>query len=965
MRISGTLNRPYALVLATIFLTSISPINSEIAAADVLPINMGVAGQFSLLAPTITIGGAISVYSAIGALSVASATGEAAVTDPLVAKHFGDPTYVAAMEDLTSAISGAFSDTATAIPATVLDAQTFVPGRYYFSAQEVTTAANAVITLDASSNPSGVYIFMFPGNFTPGATVHVMGNADPRRVFWIAQGNFTLGGASSIWLGNVLAGGNITLGNSDIVIGRTLSMTAVTTDASQILPALTTPNFTISRSVETGTVGSPITPVLMVNVESSAVTYSISPVLPLGISLNTSTGELSGTPSESKTATAYTITATKGDQNATQTLQLTIYPAVEKSSPTITSVVPISGSTSGGDTITITGTDFRSGATVSVGGSSCTVSSITGIEIACLTSSGLSGSVDVVVTNNDGGVATASNKFTFVVPGDMAQSALSLTIIGGSAGSPISLLTSGGSGSGAVTYVVDSGTATGCVSNTVDSSTASLTSTSPGTCWVTATKARALSSGSVYYASISSPSVAFTFIGLRQETLTITSTSGTFGTPLSLATTGGTGGGSVTYAVDNGSSTGCLITGGKLTADSSGTCRVTATKAASGNYALESSVQTYVTIVNPHPALTITFSDQTLMPGTVGASYSDYLRARTFSDGAVDSHTVTYALASGSSAFPSGLVLDTATGSVSGSISSTVLPGTFNLLFTASSPGYTSVTTSSLSYLIVTAAPVVNPGGGGGGGGGGGAPAPVLTVAFTDQTLKNATIGTEYSDFLFAHTLSNGSTDSHVVTYALAAGSSRLPSGLVLDTATGVVSGTISSTVSPGTFNLLFTASSPDYTPVTSTSASYMIVLAASSIAVVPKEATTETVTPVETITTQEPVTFTKKLLMTALFGNNSAQLDLKTQSAMRTMAVKIKKMKIESLTVVGYSSSTSGVDNLKLSAARAKSVAAFLVSNGVKTKISVKGLGVIASSGTKSALSLTRKAEIWILIKS
>jgi len=112
----------------------------------------------------------------------------------------------------------------------------------------------------------------------------------------------------------------------------------------------------------------------------------------------------------------------------------------------------------------------------------------------------------------------------------------------------------------------------------------------------------------------------------------------------------------------------------------------------------------------------------------------------------------------------------------------------------------------------------------------------------------------------------------------------------------------------------------------------------------------------------QKPI---NTLMMTALFGNNSSQLDLKTQSAIKAMAIKIKKMKIATLTVVGYSSSAGGVDNLKLSVARAKSLAALLVLNGVKTKITIKGLGVIASSGTNSALALTRKAEIWILLKA
>jgi hypothetical protein len=42
----------------------------------------------------------------------------------------------------------------------------------------------------------------------------------------------------------------------------------------------------------------------------SSVSYSVSPVLPNGLTLNTTTGVISGTPTVAQTATVYTITAT-------------------------------------------------------------------------------------------------------------------------------------------------------------------------------------------------------------------------------------------------------------------------------------------------------------------------------------------------------------------------------------------------------------------------------------------------------------------------------------------------------------------------------------------------------------------------------------------------------------------------------------------------------------------------------
>jgi len=80
-----------------------------------------------------------------------------------------------------------------------------------------------------------------------------------------------------------------------------------------------------------------------------------------------------------------------------------------------------------------------------------------------------------------------------------------------------------------------------------------------------------------------------------QATLVVTSTTGSHtGTPLT--TTGGSGTGAVTYTVANGSDSGCTVTGAVLTATTSGTCYVTATKAADANWQATSSSATTVTL---------------------------------------------------------------------------------------------------------------------------------------------------------------------------------------------------------------------------------------------------------------------------------------------------------------------------------------------------------------------------------
>ncbi len=68
--------------------------------------------------------------------------------------------------------------------------------------------------------------------------------------------------------------------------------------------------------------------------------------------------------------------------------------------PTITSIAPNNGSAAGGTSITITGTAFLSGVTVTVGGSTCTSPALTGsTQIVCTTPAGSVGAADVVVTN--------------------------------------------------------------------------------------------------------------------------------------------------------------------------------------------------------------------------------------------------------------------------------------------------------------------------------------------------------------------------------------------------------------------------------------------------------------------------------------------------------------------------------------------------------------------------------------
>jgi hypothetical protein len=84
--------------------------------------------------------------------------------------------------------------------------------------------------------------------------------------------------------------------------------------------------------------------------------------------------------------------------------------------PTLSSIAPISGPASGGTAVTITGTGFQTGATVSLGGTAATgVSVASSTTITATTSAHAAGAVNVVVTNPDSQSGTLANGYTYSV----------------------------------------------------------------------------------------------------------------------------------------------------------------------------------------------------------------------------------------------------------------------------------------------------------------------------------------------------------------------------------------------------------------------------------------------------------------------------------------------------------------------------------------------------------------------
>lgn len=164
----------------------------------------------------------------------------------------------------------------------------------------------------------------------------------------------------------------------------------------------------------------------------------------------------------------------------------------------------------------------------------------------------------------------------------IAQSTLTVSTTSMTYGQTLSLGTTGGSGTGAVSWQV--------VSGTCSVSGATLTPGNAGSsCVVKATKAQDNN-----YTVVSSADTTITIGRASQSSLSVSTTSTSYGNDLVLGITGGSGTGNVSWQVVSGT---CSIVGALLTPGNAGSsCVVKATKAQDTNYTAISSADTTITI---------------------------------------------------------------------------------------------------------------------------------------------------------------------------------------------------------------------------------------------------------------------------------------------------------------------------------------------------------------------------------
>jgi hypothetical protein len=119
--------------------------------------------------------------------------------------------------------------------------------------------------------------------------------------------------ARALWLGTLLSVLSACGGGGGGSSGSPPPMTTAPSDLSYPTP----PAFTVDTAI------TPLTPTVVGDVTS----YSVSPALPAGLSLNTSTGVISGTPTNAAVQANYTVKATNAGGSTTATVSIVVMAA--------------------------------------------------------------------------------------------------------------------------------------------------------------------------------------------------------------------------------------------------------------------------------------------------------------------------------------------------------------------------------------------------------------------------------------------------------------------------------------------------------------------------------------------------------------------------------------------------------------------------------------------------------------
>ena len=207
-RIDGKVHKVFYLLAPLLILTALNVPTPDMAQASSDPV-LGAAGDFQIVSGAATTLGATLV--GLDPVNVSSA--------------------VTAVNDLRSAITSLSTSPATTVAAD-FGGKTYEPG-VYAAVGGAAVAMTAGVILDGKNDCNSVFIFSTPAamNTTAGISITLVNGAKPGNVYWVAGGAITTG-ASDHLVGNFMSGAAITVGASSSINGRLLGLAAVTVGAS-------------------------------------------------------------------------------------------------------------------------------------------------------------------------------------------------------------------------------------------------------------------------------------------------------------------------------------------------------------------------------------------------------------------------------------------------------------------------------------------------------------------------------------------------------------------------------------------------------------------------------------------------------------------------------------------------------------------------------------------------------------
>jgi hypothetical protein len=270
-------------------------------AAGQLPVTLGSAGTFSVLAnSTVTNTGPSIVSGDLGLTPGSAVTGFPPGVVIGGAIHINDSSAMSAQGALTNAYNDAAGRTTPASVSGDLGGLTLTPGLYKSTSS---LGLTGVLRLDGQGNQNSVFIFQIASALTTlsGSQVILQGGAQAANIFWQVGSSATLG-TNSIFNGTIMALASVTLTTGAALNGRALALTgAVTLDTNTIgnpgPPTTGTPGaLTVACPLSAAQVTVVYNSLLVATGGTPPYTFSITGSLPAGLNLTPSTGAVTGSP---------------------------------------------------------------------------------------------------------------------------------------------------------------------------------------------------------------------------------------------------------------------------------------------------------------------------------------------------------------------------------------------------------------------------------------------------------------------------------------------------------------------------------------------------------------------------------------------------------------------------------------------------------------------------------------------